>query len=104
MTKTCSSCGRDEDDPDVVVIGARDPDEDERERCQLCVAEQLKEYTTLSDREAEVIAIDQLAALRRDIVAEELGIAESTVDEYHRRARQKAHLAETTVGELREYV
>jgi len=104
MSEGCSQCGRSEDDPDVVVIGARDPEEDSRERCNVCVAEQLEEYTTLSDREAQVIAIDQLTNLRRDIVADKLGIAESTVDEYHRRARQKAHLAQTTVTELKEYV
>lgn len=98
----CVRCGATEDLEAGTAVGSRDPDADPL--CNECLAETLEEVTMLSEREAQVVAFRQVADLRFDLVAESLEIAENTANEYYRRAREKALLAERTTQELTEFL
>lgn len=78
------------------VLPERRPGMDYRER-----AEQLADETTLSRRESEVMALKEEGRSHAEI-AEELGLAKSTVDEYSRRINDRIQRARATVDELGE--
>lgn len=62
---------------------------------------ELVDRTTLSDREADVVALLE-AGLSRPEIAEELDLAKGTIDGYAGRAREKFDLARRTSEELAE--
>jgi DNA-directed RNA polymerase specialized sigma24 family protein len=62
----------------------------------------LKEETMLSDREAEAVAC-KTVGMTADDVADAMGVEESTVNEYLKRARTKAHDGFETYDALRFY-
>jgi DNA-binding CsgD family transcriptional regulator len=98
----CIHCGAVDDEAGGIVVGLSG--ELNENVCNICRADQLSDRTTLSRREAEVAALKQLIGASHERIAEILGIAKSTVDEYSRRLNLKAHEAAVTSNELSEHV
>ena len=98
----CVHCDATDDEEHGVLVGLHGHDSETT--CNVCRADYLHEHTTLSQREADVAALKQIAGASHSRIADLLGIDKSTVDEYSRRINSKAHEAATTADELSEFV
>ncbi|GGC53659.1 helix-turn-helix transcriptional regulator [Haloferax sulfurifontis] len=64
---------------------------------------QIKEETSLSKREAEVLVLKQAGTASHAEIAGELDIKKSTVDEYAKRIRNKREQSENTVRAVSDF-
>jgi DNA-binding NarL/FixJ family response regulator len=93
----CVHCGA-EDDPQHGVA-VRLVGELNEATCNHCRADQLVDATVLKRREAEVRSLKECGWSHAEI-ADSLGLAKSTVDEYSRRINDRLDRAQTTVAWL----
>jgi len=98
----CIHCGATDDEENGIIVGLTGHDNETT--CNICRAEDLEQRTTLSQREAEVAALKQIAGATHERIAELLELDKSTVDEYSRRINSKAYTAAVTADELSEYI
>jgi DNA-binding NarL/FixJ family response regulator len=95
----CIHCGA-EHDPDH-GIAVRLVGEVTEPTCNHCRGDQLADATVLKRREAEVRALKE-CGWSHSKIADGLGIAKSTVDEYSRRINDRLKRSQTTVAWLIE--
>ena len=98
----CSVCGATDTEDETIIVGK--PHEGDDRQCTICRSDFLRGETVLSRREADVASHKQITGAPNQKIAERLGLSRSTVDEYHRRMKQKVREAATTVDELDEYL
>lgn len=89
MTQACSECGREPDpDQDVVVHDYRFP-EGTRAVCNVCYQRALAEHSTLTERQAEIVALRQAGYTQRE-TADALGVTKGSINKTeHDRIRKK---------------
>lgn len=97
----CAYCGAaDAPDSGILVGKIREGGDSQ---CTICRADYLKQNTTLSQREAEVVAHKQITGASHQTISERLGISKSAVDKYSSRLKSKAATAAVTADELSEF-
>ena len=98
----CVHCGATDAPEGGIVVGA--VGELNESVCTVCRAEELREQTVLSEREAEVAAHKQITGASHETIAERIDLSKSTVDEYSRRFKDKVKRAKATTAELDEFL
>jgi len=93
----CAHCGATDAPEHGVIVGIANDDVNTTE-CTLCRAEELKELTVLSDREADVAAHKEITGAPHTKIADRLDLSKSSVDEYSRRINTKVKEAKQTVS------
>lgn len=94
----CIHCGATDAPEAGIVIGA--VGELNESVCTVCRADELRENTVLSRREAEIAAHKQITGASHETIADRLDLSKSTVDEYSRRMKEKVRKAANTTNEL----
>lgn len=101
----CSRCGASDDAESGILVysvnyktsqSERFPNVYHEELCTVCRADELRETTVLSPRQAEVRAFSE-AGLSRQEIADLLEISINTVDEHRQEIKRKIEQAENTV-------
>lgn len=98
----CIACGATDDPAHGIVIGVAG--EQTESICTVCCADELKQTTVLSEREAQVAAHKQITGASHETIAERLDLSKSTVDEYSRRLKEKVLKAKNTTSALSEFL
>lgn len=98
----CIHCGATDGPEGGIVVGA--VGELNESVCTICRADELREHTVLSRREAEIAAHKQITGASHETIAERLDLSKSTVDEYSRRFKRKVKEAEQTTAKLGEFL
>lgn len=98
----CIHCGATDDPENGIVVGA--VGELNESVCTVCRADELRENTVLSRREAEVAAHKQVSGASHATIAERIDLSKSTVDEYSRRMKDKVQKSQVTVTELERFL
>ena len=98
----CIHCGATDETDAGIVVGA--VGELNESVCTICRADELRENTVLSRREAEVAAHKQITAASHATIAERIDLDKSTVDEYSRRLNEKVRKAANTTNELGDFL
>ena len=95
----CVRCGATDAPEHGVIVGIAN-DEVNTTECTLYRADELKELTVLSDREADVAAHKEITGAPHTKIADRLDLSKSTVDEYSRRLQAKVKEAKQTISYL----
>ena len=98
----CVHCGATDAPEAGIVIGA--VGELNEGVCTICRADELRENTVLSRREAEIAAHKQITGASHETIADRLDLSKSTVDEYSRRMKEKVRKSANTTNELGEFL
>ena len=96
----CVHCGATDAPDGGIIVGA--VGELNESICTICRADELRENTVLSRREAEIAAHKQITGASHETIADRLDLSKSTVDEYSRRMKEKVRKSATTTSELGE--
>ena len=97
----CIHCRATDEPEGGIVVGA--VGELNESVCTVCRADEIRESTVLSRREADVAAHKQITGATHATIADRLDLDKSTVDEYSRRINDKVRKAITTGTELPEF-
>lgn len=98
----CVNCDATDTPEGDIIVGA--VGELNESVCTVCRADELRENTVLSRREADVAAHKQITGASHATIAERIGLDKSTVDEYSRRLNEKVRKAANTTNELGDFL
>jgi len=94
----CTNCGASDDPEHGIIVGIAD--DIGTSICTVCLSEYFYGRTVLSERESEVAAHITITGAPPATIADRLGIARSTVNEYARRLDEKIEQSRETVALL----